>query len=317
MHRCAHLTVSADNSTVVDDVLLPLQAAFAPVLQGVLVNFRSEDYSDFRPFAMHNFVFSGVAPLFAPFPPFTTLCWTRESVAYPTINYSTGVVASCWALHLTDRPADWTEAMAVITSSSALSVLVLDRIVLECTPGRIRCSPPLYALRVLVLTFGDSPSMAALVLSLNIPTLHTLHVTLASVVDFHTLLSCRAILSVVVELYIFGSPPEDDAYWHLFSLLHRVVKLDLLLAGPAFYSSFVHASRLPSPVAGINWNASPALQHILVGGLSLSHLRGLVLDREAARFPQLESIFTQDPEDGGDAALRAWFQARSILIYTS
>ncbi|KAJ7448106.1 hypothetical protein FB451DRAFT_1533295 [Mycena latifolia] len=317
MYRCAELRICADTASLVDEILSVIEPSSPLLLRAILLSFRLSTYSDFHPWTMRDYRFASCPPLGDPFPPATALSWAFEPIQFPTVNYSHYNAASCWVIHPSDRPATWLEAMTVLTSSQRVGYLFLDGIVFHTTPSRIQCSPAFYSLRVLDLTFRGSTTMAALVSCLNIPSLGTLKVNLLEPTDVSCLTRCGAILSTVKELVLIGACPPGQDYYTLFSMLHRVVRLDLRLTSNVFFNSFAYTSRLDPPSSGPNWNACPDLRRLLLHGISLAQIRAVLLQRQDVGFAQVEYVMAGNPSGGWDVTTDSWFQSQSIELVTS
>jgi hypothetical protein len=84
MDRCASLSVTADSSGLVEDILFYLESTKPLLLRSLDITFRLDSFRHLRPFAMEQFAFRELPALGVPFRPFTSLIWVVDDAASPT-----------------------------------------------------------------------------------------------------------------------------------------------------------------------------------------------------------------------------------------
>ncbi|KAJ6514270.1 hypothetical protein C8R47DRAFT_1206639 [Mycena vitilis] len=313
LYRCATLDITADFPHLVDDFLFFFEGAEPHVLRKLAVAFDFDLYTDFRPSGMQHFSFAHNAPIGIPFPPVTVLTWTSDAVHRPSVSFGTSSSDSiCKVVHPHDHPPTWPEAMAVILSTPQVSNLTVDAVCLDQVPVLVTCSPPLFALTTMTITFRGSESTSFFVSRLNIPALRRLVVVITTFRDVQCLCACSAVLSRISELVFSGSCASGPELYAIYSLLHRVTLLDLRDVSTIFFSAFVVASRRPPPPFGANWNACPSLRRLLVRSITLDVVQGLLLARQTAGYAQLTEVVVLAPAGGRNMAVESWFAVTGV-----
>ncbi|KAJ7032304.1 hypothetical protein C8F04DRAFT_1185152 [Mycena alexandri] len=190
----------AESPYIVEDVFGTFRWTNPVYLNSIQTTFQFVHYHDFRPYSIRFIEFESLPPIGPPFRDFTKLSWVGTQVSKPTVTFDNSQEFVCVLQHPRNRPVVWEDATTVLTSSTILSVIILDGITFTSTAGSITCTYPFPALRYLALVFHGEHSMATLVSRFNLPAIHTLHVTLTDVDD----VECLSIGVDLVYFYAFA-----------------------------------------------------------------------------------------------------------------
>ncbi|KAJ7270158.1 hypothetical protein B0H12DRAFT_1067552 [Mycena haematopus] len=315
MDRCISLSITAHSPAVLDEILFSLEWTSPIFLQTLRVNFRVTSYRDLRPYSLQHFTFldSSVA-MDTPFPHFTILSWAFRETDALSVTYHTSDASDCSIVHPMYHPVLWMDVIAVIAGSPLVHTVILDGIALNYRLGFITCSPPLWSIRVVDLTFHGLESMAYLVSRLNLPCVETLRVKITNSLDVQCLCTCSNLLSSIKELVLVGACRAGNDFPSIFSLMYKVQKVDLRLVSNNFFNAFVIAANRSGPLLGPNWNACPSLKALLVHNVALSELRSLLLVRRSLGYPEMEHVTVCRPVGGQNVVVVSWFQLEGVEL---
>ncbi|KAJ6581759.1 hypothetical protein B0H19DRAFT_1061275 [Mycena capillaripes] len=313
MPKCDAIDARVADPVIANTLLRDARALKAQGLRSLLFSFTIYAYNDFTLAEMAHYRFAE-PPLFGePFAAYTTLTAFTLDVDYPSAAYH----APESALQITQTRSyalNWPNFMRMLTSSPALTKLVLIGATFERFTGFL-VSPPLYQLKILFLAFEGSMSMACTVSRLVFPGLETLKLTLSGRDDLDCISMCPHVLAEVPHVILVGSCSEDDNMDSLFRLMRRVERLDLGYAGDNFFVALGIASMvLRPPASEVNWNACPALRHLVLSGVTVDEVRTLVVDRERAGYKQLGTVMMRGIGHPLLGPMARWFEARSVAV---
>ncbi|KAJ7156487.1 hypothetical protein C8R43DRAFT_1125688 [Mycena crocata] len=315
--RCEYLGFFADTTPLLEDVLTPMSGSNPTVLGTLEVAFQCRSLFDIRPYAIAAFAFNPASPFGTAFPPVYSIAWKAGHVVSRTITYTTSSFAHCCVVQPAGQSVTWADALQVVTSSTDLSVLILDGITFAPATVAPVSTFPLHALRVLEFTINGEELLVYLICRFNIPSIHTVNVKLTYERDLRTLLRCSGLLANAKEVSISGvCPLIGGIVLQFLTGLTSVQFLDLRGASYVMFETLFTVSRLPPPLRGPHYNALPHLRGLKVAGISLGDLQSLILQRQSRGLPKIDTVVAEAPEDGVDEDEVSWFLLNIIELGT-
>ncbi|KAJ6462342.1 hypothetical protein C8R47DRAFT_1225491 [Mycena vitilis] len=247
------------------------------------------------------------------FPPFTALTITPTHLPVTVASHLSALSCSFAVRQPIHIPLAWERFTTLLLASSRLTTLVLDGVHFADVPDTFIAAVPLPGLTVLDVRFRGRTSMGIAVQRLNLPALHALVFrcdTMDDLICFLSYMPSLACRARAFRLITGRHCCVSGRFRHLYSLLHRVERLDIRSVSAAAFSSFLNVSTALYPHSGTKWRGCPALTDILVGPIPLKTLVGLVQNRRSTGFQDLRSL-TYVLEGVVDYASRAWFDVHS------
>ncbi|KAJ7637958.1 hypothetical protein DFH06DRAFT_1138605 [Mycena polygramma] len=268
-------------------------------LNDFTVSFGSYHFSHFRPPDLMDFSFNKSPLLPDITDPFTKLSFVRHSVPDPVFTYTSG-------------QCSWPNLARIMDATPTLCVMGIDGISMTVTPSAFMIPVAFNFLHTLEVNFRGDRSTACLVAHLNAPQLRTLKIMVQDRMDMVCLAICTGLLWDIKELVIQGACEDITGVDQVFHLMHRLVSLDLSAAGPSFLRAFHVASLQPPRSHGPNWNACPALRHLLVSNTHVGVVVDLLEARMGMSYARLDTVHLGLMADGDDVGALDWFNERSI-----
>ncbi|KAJ6459159.1 hypothetical protein C8R47DRAFT_1226698 [Mycena vitilis] len=322
--RCAGITVDGHSRFMVESLLRLVISAPPCVLHYLAVSFQIPALGQFSSGLSTFGGFETDAP-FGPIVPSyrqLTIRPTEKCSSHCSLVYTASTSCTMYQAHGDDL--EWSEFVSAVASSETCSRLDLQRVTFVDSPIFVRSSPPIFSLTVLSLAFSGDFTMARMVACLNLPNLDALIAHLGSPADCACLSACGVFLSLVPTLKIV-TPNSDHAatrasasseFHTLFSLLHRVRRVDLRDASVEWVTVFFQASSIIVDAFGsfgsVNWHACPNLEHLDFNMVGLEQLKRLLTIRRLAGYDQLESL-TLDSFPGNDRTeMDGWLRVHQI-----
>ncbi|KAJ7662642.1 hypothetical protein DFH06DRAFT_1325001 [Mycena polygramma] len=311
MERCYALNVQTANEAVMAVLLEHLQWMDAHALEDFTVSFGSYHFSHFRSPSLMEFTFADSPLLQEIMAPFTQLSFVRHAVPDPVFTYASGRCRSLTVHQPVHRPFSWPDLARIMDATPTLCVLTVDGIFMGVTPSAFMIPVAFNFLHTLEVNFRGNRSTACIVAHLNAPQLRTLKVKVQDRMDMVCLAVCTGLLWDIKELVIQGHCEDITGVDQVFRLMHRLVSLDLRGAGSSFLQAFHVASLQPPRSHGPNWNACPALRHLLVSNTHVGAVVDLLEVRMGMSYARLDTVHFGLMADDDDIGV-AWFQERSI-----
>ncbi|KAJ7936644.1 hypothetical protein B0H13DRAFT_1853379 [Mycena leptocephala] len=158
---------------------------------------------------------------------------------------------------------------------------------------------------------------------LVLPQLEVLVARLSHQDDWECLALCGALLHAIRVLQLVMEPMADggvltvpDNFFQLYSLLHRVERLNLLSGAAGMVPALLKASSILLPAVcssgDNNWNACPNLSHIDFERVEFSMLARLVTVRAGSGYRRLTSFSATEVMSCSEEMETAWYISEMI-----
>ncbi|KAJ7705898.1 hypothetical protein B0H16DRAFT_1746983 [Mycena metata] len=323
MYRCAGLILEGDSFPTVEGMLVAFDLIFPYVLKyfGVRHRLRTWDeldpdtpfvffhFADWPPRVSETSAVSGDAlnPLsspdlfpVSPFSSYRTLKIVPTGDSYSTCTHLASVSGrvDCIIEQSKKMRLRWHEALALLSPFTKYTSFVFRDVQFKSPHSSIHESPPFATVKHLDLAFCGNWAMGTLVASLNLPRLWYLTFRFSRVSDLDRFADCASHLTNAgcVRLIVESEPVRSPHRFRprhlskLFTLLRRVVRLDLRFSSTSFLPALEIASMIDGVPLRDNWHACPNLTHIDLYRASYMDLARLVDIRRLYGYRRIETV---------------------------